>query len=142
MNSKSQPTISRDPQKKLHIASNNLFKKYHKEFSFQDVDIVLTKSINFNYFTDSLNIFLISEEYVNKNENILNWLLKKKANNCLLFYIGDSGINKAMNKHIDIVVPEPANVSSMQKSVEIGSGRRYPLKQPNTIFTAVSAVVK
>ena len=71
MSSKNQPNIGRKPRKKLYIPCNTFFKKYHKEFSFHDVDVILAESISISKKSDSLNIFLYSENVVQKNEQRL-----------------------------------------------------------------------
>ncbi|MCH7782509.1 GAF domain-containing protein, partial [candidate division KSB1 bacterium] len=120
MSSNKHPHIRSEPQKKLHITDKNHFEKYHKKFSFKNVDVVQEDRIFLNNTPDSLNIFMISDEFVRKNKKNLIPILEQKTENSLFYYIGDSGIAQNMDKYIDVVIPEPAAATNVQKSVEIG----------------------
>ena len=120
MSSNKHPHIRSEPQKKLHITGKNHFEKFHKKFSFKDVDVVQEDQIFLNNTPDSLNIFMISDEFVRKNKKNLIPILEKKTDNSLFYYIGDSGMTQNLDKYIDVVIPEPAAAANVQKSVEIG----------------------
>lgn len=104
----------------LFFTSKIQFQKYSHSFENNGFAVNHTDKICNKSTLDSLDIYILSEEFLKKHEHEVQSIGNKKDRTSLLYFIGNDKTRTAYDSVIDFRIQEPVDYRLMQNMVENG----------------------
>lgn len=108
-------------RKRIFITSEDLFTRFGDKIRNEGIEVVYTEDLHTEKCDSTLDIFLISREFWEKSDSLLNTLFKKaKRDSTLLYYVGKYSDVSDYNNYFDFIIPEPVNEVYLLRTIKNG----------------------